>query len=79
MIAAQALITHGLPDPTVAAYVARTWHLSSPDANAAVTAAHILTDHHVGPVAISRTRPNVSRVRVASERTWHTDADPGDG
>ena len=42
VIAAQALLRHGLHDHEVLGYVARTWALDDIDCHAAVAAAHVL-------------------------------------
>ena len=42
LIAAEALLHHGLSDEAVVAYLARTWPLDAVDCQAAVNAAHIL-------------------------------------
>lgn len=52
VIAAQALIAHGMTDQAVLAYV-RTWRLDPVDARAAVAAAHTLAGHDHG-VRIAR-------------------------
>ena len=45
VIAAQALLAHGVQDELVLAYVQRTWRLDSTDAHAAVDAANTLAGH----------------------------------
>ena len=49
VIAAQALIAHGIDNETIAAYVQQTWCLDQTDACAAVAAAHTLAgeDHGI--------------------------------
>jgi hypothetical protein len=42
LIAAEALLHHGLSDDAVVGYLARTWPLDALDCRAAVNAAHIL-------------------------------------
>ena len=42
VIAAEALLRHGLHDDEVFAYLARTWSLDDVDCGAAVRAAHVL-------------------------------------
>jgi hypothetical protein len=42
VIAAEALLRHGLGDFEVCAYLARTWTLDDVDCDAAVRAAHVL-------------------------------------
>jgi hypothetical protein len=43
VVAAQALLAHGMSDADVLVYVQRTWRLDLVDARAAVTAAHIVS------------------------------------
>jgi hypothetical protein len=42
VIAAEALLHHGLSDDAIIGYIARTWPLDDHDCRAAVLAAHIL-------------------------------------
>lgn len=42
VVAAEALLRHGMADDVVVGYVARTWPLDEADCRAAVRAAHIL-------------------------------------
>jgi hypothetical protein len=42
VVAAEALLRHGMSDDVVVAYVARTWPLDDAECRAAVRAAHIL-------------------------------------
>ena len=42
LVAAEALLHHGLSDDAVIGYIARTWPLDDLDCRAAVDAAHIL-------------------------------------
>jgi hypothetical protein len=42
VVAAEALLHHGLSDDAVIGYIARTWPLDDLDCRAAVDAAHIL-------------------------------------
>ena len=42
VVAAQALLRHGLSDEVIVGYVARTWPLDDAECRAAVRAAHIL-------------------------------------
>ena len=55
VIAAQALLAHGMSDPIVLAYLQRTWRLDTRDAQAAIAAAHTLAGHHHG-IGIAHTR-----------------------
>jgi hypothetical protein len=48
VLAAQALLAHGMNDTAVLAYVQRAWRLNPIDARAAVAAAHTLAGHHHG-------------------------------
>lgn len=48
VIAAQALLAHGMQDRLVLDYVRRTWTLDPVDAGAAVRAAHILVERGLG-------------------------------
>jgi hypothetical protein len=48
VIAAQALIAHGVSDSAVLAYVQRTWQLDPMNTRAAVAAAHTLAGHDHG-------------------------------
>ena len=48
VIAAQALLAHGMSDDAVFAYVQRTWRLDAADARAAVAAALTLAGHDHG-------------------------------
>ena len=56
VIAAQALVAHGMRDDAVIAYLRRTWHLDSVDAQAAVSAARTLAGHGRG-VGVAAPRP----------------------
>ena len=48
MIAAQALLDHGMSHDAVLAYIRRSWALDPIDALAAVEAAHTLSGHDHG-------------------------------
>jgi len=45
VIAAEALLRHGMHDEEVSGYLARTWSLDDFDCDAAVRAAHVLLWH----------------------------------
>ena len=45
VIAAEALLRHGMHDEEVVGYLARTWSLADADCDAAVRAAHVLLRH----------------------------------
>ncbi len=51
LIAAEALLHHGLSDDAVIGYLARTWPLDDLDCRAAVDAAHILLRREHAEVA----------------------------
>ena len=48
VIAAQALIAHGIHDSAVRTYLQQAWQLDPVDARAAVAAAHTLAGRHHG-------------------------------
>jgi len=48
VIAAQALLAHGLADDVIVAYVRRTWNLDDIDAEAALAAARVLVRRERG-------------------------------
>ncbi|MGO9876597.1 MAG: hypothetical protein ACLPVY_22715 [Acidimicrobiia bacterium] len=48
VVAAQALLAHGMNDGAAIAYVQRAWRLDPVDARAAVAAAHTLAGQHHG-------------------------------
>jgi hypothetical protein len=47
VVAAEALLHHGLSDEAIIGYIARTWPLDRADCRAAVDAAHILIRREV--------------------------------
>jgi hypothetical protein len=51
VVAAEALLRHGMSEDVVAAYVARTWPLDETECRAAVRAAHILLSRASAPLA----------------------------
>jgi len=61
VIAAEALLHHGLSDEAVAAYLARTWPLEAVDCRSAVDAAHILLRRTSPPRRIAEVAGAVER------------------
>ena len=64
LIAAEALLHHGLSDDAVAGYLARTWPLDALDCRAAVDAAHILLRREHGEAASFTMRESSRNTRV---------------
>jgi hypothetical protein len=61
VIAAEALLHHGLSDDAIVGYIARTWPLDEHDCRAAVLAAHILLRREradsIPPTTLTNTPP----------------------
>lgn len=57
VIAAQALLAHGMSHDAVLTYIRSKWELDPVDALAAVQAAHTLSGHDHG-IRVAATRPN---------------------
>jgi hypothetical protein len=53
VIAAQALLAHGMDDDAILAYITRTWRLSDADARSALAAAGVLVSRGHGPQTTS--------------------------
>jgi hypothetical protein len=68
LIAAEALLHHGLSDDAVVGYLARTWPLGALDCRAAVNAAHILLRRERAEAPSFTMQDNDSSIRRVTGR-----------
>jgi hypothetical protein len=68
VIAAQALLAHGVDEAAVFAYVQRTWRLDPADARAAIAAANTLAGHDHGIRVATRSDREESQVSESGRR-----------